>query len=258
MIGRSTRARMPSVISRRKRRRFSYEPPYSSVRVLVSGERNHSMMSSWLECSSSESRPVRGGDHRGLDVLVDDPLHLLVAHDVDAAVVEESGEGGGGRAGHAALLQQLDAHVAAGVVHPLDEVRHAVVEQRVPEVAVALAHRADAGGLEPGDVQVLDVAGRAADPLEAVLDARQPVVDHRLEPGVVAGERAGPAAVRRHEQPVVQAHGADGDRLEGGAQRDGGGDGHGELWHGVTGAGEKKRGIRLDEFPVSCAAGATG
>ena len=190
------------------------------------------------------------GDHRRLDVLVDDPLHLLVAHDVHAAVVEEAGEGGGGRAGHAALLQQLDPHVAAGSMDPLDEVRHAVVEQRVPEVAVALAHRPDARGLEPGDMQVPDVAGGSPDPREAVLHAGEPVVDHGLEPGVVAGERARAAAVRRHEETVGQAHGADGDRLERGSQRSAGGDGHGKLWHGVTGAGEKKRGIRLDEFPV--------
>ena len=101
---------------------------------------------------------------------------------------------------------------------PVGEGAHSVVEPRVPEDAGLLAQGAHAGGLEAGDVHVLDVPRGAADPGEAVIDPCHPVVDEVLEAGVVGGEGSGPAAVRWHEQPVREAHGAYRDGFEGPAE----------------------------------------
>ena len=50
--------RIPARISRMNRLRPSRSPPYSSVRLLVAGERKRCSRSSWLACSSITSRPA--------------------------------------------------------------------------------------------------------------------------------------------------------------------------------------------------------
>lgn len=49
-------SRMARSTSTGNRQRFSIEPPYSSSRLLVSGERKYSSRSSWFMWSSTPSR----------------------------------------------------------------------------------------------------------------------------------------------------------------------------------------------------------
>ena len=73
-------------------------------------------------------------------------------------------------------------------MHALNEMRHAVAKKRVPEVSVFFAQCADTGWFKSGDLQVPDMAGWSADPLETIIDACEPVVEHCFEPGVITCE----------------------------------------------------------------------
>ena len=118
---------------------------------------------------------------------------------MNTAVVKESGEGGGGGARHAALLEKLNAHVATGRVNTVNEVRHAGVEERVSEVSIFFSEGTDTGGFKPGNLQMLYVTWWATYPLEAVFDAGKPVVEHGFETSIVTGEGSRAPTVGWHE-----------------------------------------------------------
>lgn len=120
-------------------------------------------------------------------------------HDMHSAVVQKSGESGGGSTGHSTLLEKLYAHVATGRVNALDEVRHPVVKEGVSEVSIFLAEGADTGGFKARNLQMPDMAWWTTDPLEAVFNAGKPVVEHGLEAGVVSGEGSRTPTMGRHE-----------------------------------------------------------
>jgi len=115
------------------------------------------------------------------------------------AMVQESGEGGGGSTGHAALLEKLNAHVSTGSVNAINEVRHPVVKEGVSEVSIFLSQGADTGGFKAGNLQMPDMAWWTTDPLESVFYAGEPIVEHGLESGVVTGEGSRAPTVGRHE-----------------------------------------------------------
>jgi hypothetical protein len=73
------------------------------------------------------------------------------------------------------------------------------VEERVSEISILLSKRPDTGGFKARNLQMLYVTWWTTDPLEAIGDPREPIVEHGLKAGVVTGEGPRTPTVGRHE-----------------------------------------------------------
>jgi hypothetical protein len=73
------------------------------------------------------------------------------------------------------------------------------VKEGVSKVSIFFSEGSDPGGFKAGNLQMPDMAGWTTDPLETVFNAREPVVEHRLETGVITGERSRAPTVGRYE-----------------------------------------------------------
>jgi hypothetical protein len=73
------------------------------------------------------------------------------------------------------------------------------VKEGVSKVSIFFSEGSDPRGFKAGNLQMPDMAGWTTDPLETVFNAREPVVEHRLETGVVTGQGSRTTTVGWHE-----------------------------------------------------------
>ena len=90
-----------------KRRRLSSEPPYSSVRVLVSGEMKLASRYPCAQCSSTMSKPARSRALRRGHEVGDDAVHVGACHLARHLAVRVVGQGRGRHDRPGAGVQRL-------------------------------------------------------------------------------------------------------------------------------------------------------